>query len=152
MPTVATAALPGVCLLCTTVESFLLSLLSQTQCHIVVWSEWSPSILWQLGLGVEYMMKLSQNTWQQLEQISLQPAFGASQDQGVWGWFRDYSNTLHLLCTLFLLLLYQLYLRSLDIRSQRLGIPSLGKHYINVRYYQEPCWFPERLIKGTLLG
>ena len=24
-------------------------------------------------------MKLSQNTWQQLEQISLQPAFGASQ-------------------------------------------------------------------------
>ena len=48
-----------------------------------------------------------------------------SMDQGVWGWFQDYSNTLHLLCTLFLLLLHQLHLRSSGIRSQRLGIPVL---------------------------
>ena len=39
--------------------------------------------------------------------------------------FGDHSSTLHLLCTLFLLLLPQLYLRSSVIRSQRLGIPEL---------------------------
>ena len=31
----------------------------------------------------------------------------------------------HFLCTLFLLLLHQLHLRSIGIRSQRLGIPVL---------------------------
>ena len=40
----------------------------------------------------------------------------------MWGrWFQDDSNTLHLFCTLFLLLLHQLYLRSSGIRPQRLG-------------------------------
>ena len=41
-----------------------------------------------------------------------------------WGrrWFGDDSGILHLLCTLFLLLLNQLYPRSLGIRSRRLGI------------------------------
>ena len=33
-------------------------------------------------------------------------------------WFQDDSRTLHLLCTLFLLLLHQLHLRSLGIRSE----------------------------------
>ena len=37
------------------------------------------------------------------------------------GWFGDDSSALHLLCTLFLLLLHQLHLRSSGIRSQRLG-------------------------------
>ena len=36
-------------------------------------------------------------------------------------WFQDVSSTLHLLCTLFILLLHQIHLRSLGIRSQRLG-------------------------------
>ena len=35
------------------------------------------------------------------------------------------SSTLHLLCTLFLLLLRQLHLRSPGTRSQRLGTPEL---------------------------
>ena len=44
-----------------------------------------------------------------------------SMDQEmIWGWFMQ-----HLLCTLFLLLLYQLHLRSSGIRSRRLGIPAL---------------------------
>ena len=41
------------------------------------------------------------------------------------GWFRDDSSTLHLLCTLFLLLLHQLQLRSSGIRSWMLGTPPL---------------------------
>ena len=45
---------------------------------------------------------------------------------GLWveGWFRDDSSTLPLLCTLFLLLLYQLHLRSSGIRSRGLGPPG----------------------------
>ena len=35
------------------------------------------------------------------------------------------SCALHLLCTLFLLLVYQFHLRSSNIRSQRLGTPAL---------------------------
>ena len=31
---------------------------------------------------------------------------------GKWGWFQDDSNALHLLCTLFLLLLHQVHIRS----------------------------------------
>ena len=38
-------------------------------------------------------------------------------------WFWDDSSTLHLLRTLFLLLLHQLHLRSLGIRSQTLQTP-----------------------------
>ena len=40
-------------------------------------------------------------------------------------WFPDDSSTLHLLCTLVLLLLHQLHLRSSGIRSQRLGTPDM---------------------------
>ena len=43
-----------------------------------------------------------------------------------WGaWFQDDSSLLHLLCSLFLLLLHQLHLRSSGIRSQRLETPTL---------------------------
>ena len=42
-----------------------------------------------------------------------------------WGWCGDDSSALHLLCTLFLLLFYQLLLRSSGIWSQRLGTPGL---------------------------
>ena len=49
-----------------------------------------------------------------------------SMDQGgKEGWFQDDSSTFHLLCTLFLLWLDQLHLRSSGIRSQWLGIPAL---------------------------
>ena len=44
---------------------------------------------------------------------------------GGGGWFWDDSATLHLLCTLFLLLLRQLHLRSSGSRSWRLGTPVL---------------------------
>ena len=47
-----------------------------------------------------------------------------SMDWGVGGWFQDDSNALQLLCTLFLLLLHQLHLRSLGIRFWRLGTPA----------------------------
>lgn len=40
-------------------------------------------------------------------------------------WFQNDVGTLYLFCTLFLLYLYQLYLRSSDIGSQRLGTPVL---------------------------
>ena len=43
---------------------------------------------------------------------------------GIGRWFRDDSSTLHLLCTLFPLLLNQLHLRSSNIRSWRLGTPA----------------------------
>ena len=44
---------------------------------------------------------------------------------GLEEWFGDDSSTLHLLCTLFLLLLHPLHLRSSGIRYQRLGTPAL---------------------------
>ena len=50
---------------------------------------------------------------------------------GVGRWFQDDSHALHLLCTLFLLLLYQHHLRSSDIiRSSRLGTPALNNSYL----------------------
>ena len=48
-------------------------------------------------------------------------------EPGGWGWFRDDSSMLHLLCTLFLLLLYRLYLISSGIRFWRLWTPDLQK-------------------------
>ena len=48
-----------------------------------------------------------------------------SMDPGGWGCFGDDLRALHVLCTLFLLLLHKLHLRSSGIRSQRLGTPAL---------------------------
>ena len=48
-----------------------------------------------------------------------------STDSRGEGWFQDGSNALHLLRTIFLLLLHQLHLRSSGIRSWRLGAPTL---------------------------
>ena len=45
------------------------------------------------------------------------------------GNFGDDLNTLHLLHTLFLLLLHQLYLRSSNIKSWRLGTPVIKDMY-----------------------
>ena len=41
-----------------------------------------------------------------------------------WEWFWSDSSSLHLLCTLFPLLLHQLHLRSSGLRLQRLGTPG----------------------------
>ena len=51
-------------------------------------------------------------------------------------WFGDDSNALHLLGSLFLLLLYRLHLTSSGIRSWKLGIPAIevGK---NVELHKE---------------
>ena len=43
-----------------------------------------------------------------------------------WEWFQNNSNVLHLLCTLFLLLLHQPHLTSSDIISLNLGLPALN--------------------------
>ena len=48
------------------------------------------------------------------------------------GWLWDDSSTLHLLCTLFLLLLCQLHLRLSGIRSQGLGTPVLRNNLSRV--------------------
>ena len=55
------------------------------------------------------------------------------------GWFRNDSSTLHVLCTLFLLLLYQLHLRSSDIKSWRWGTPGLLKDFSLL--YECPAMF-----------
>ena len=50
---------------------------------------------------------------------------GRKSLHGRWGgaWSGDEPSALHVLCTLFLFLLYQLHLRSSGLRSQRLGAP-----------------------------
>ena len=53
-------------------------------------------------------------------------------------WFQDDSNALHLLCSLFLLLLHQLHLRSSGIRCQRLRTPGLEHAWVcNVKNYRK---------------
>ena len=44
---------------------------------------------------------------------------------GVGGYFQDDSGTLHVSCTLFLLLLHQLHLKSSSLRFRRLGTSGL---------------------------
>ena len=53
--------------------------------------------------------------------VSWRTIFAWTEVRGV---FRDESSTLLLLCTLFLLLLHRLHLRSSGIRHGRLGIPA----------------------------
>ena len=56
----------------------------------------------------------------------------------VGGWFEDDSNTLYLVCMLFLLLLLPLlHLRSSGIRSQRLGTPALSPSKFMLSYTLE---------------
>ena len=51
--------------------------------------------------------------------------WGVGGEEGWLRWSQDDSSTLHLLFTLFLLLLHQLHLRSSGIRSRKLGTPAL---------------------------
>ena len=71
------------------------------------------------------------------------------------GWFRDHSSVLHLLCTLFLLLLYQPHLRSSGIRSWRLGTSGLGRYCWSVWLWKPKflalCHVASRLFLTSLL-
>ena len=62
-----------------------------------------------------------------------------SVNQGGGGGFRDDSSILYLLCTLFLLLLHKLHLRSSVIRSHILKIPDLEVFLFTL-------WLPESII------
>ena len=68
-----------------------------------------------------------------LENLSHQgsPVKDSFSTDGVGGWFWKDSSALHLLCTLFLLLLHQLHLRLSGTRSQRLGTPGLVERQMN---------------------
>ena len=57
--------------------------------------------------------------------VSWKIIFPWMKGRGCGGWFRGYSSVLHLLCTLFLLLLHQLHLRSSGTRFQTLGTSVL---------------------------
>ena len=57
----------------------------------------------------------------------MEDSFSMDQGEGGVGWFQDDSSALHLLSTLFLLLLDQLHLISSGVRSWRLGTPALGE-------------------------
>ena len=60
------------------------------------------------------------------------------------GWFGDDSSTLHLLCTLFLLLLHELHLKSSGLRSRRLGAPEIGDNE------KSRTWKNRNQLKGFL--
>ena len=62
--------------------------------------------------------------------------------------FGDDSSTLHLLCTLFLLLLHQLHLRSSGIILRRLRMPALG--YLHILLNMSLTCFPQGAAKIIL--
>ena len=73
---------------------------------------------------------------------------------GQEGWFQDDSDVLHLLCTLFLLLLYQLHHRSSGIRYWGLGIPALENRNPllkgDIFYYIGPKFIPLFITAGSM--
>ena len=86
------------------------------------------------------------------EPVSCSPVFPWTIGKG---WFGDDSNTLHLLCILFLLLLHQFHLRSSGIKSWKLGTPALGEKmflvssrvlwlltFLEIMAISLPCLFP----------
>ena len=70
-------------------------------------------------------MSSSQPFWHQ-GPVLLKTGFLWTRVVGGGWWFQDDSSALQLLCTLFLLLMHQLYLRSSGIRSWRLRTPGLN--------------------------
>ena len=95
----------------------------------------SLSHFWSISLhyGIAFWGNLGHIVWfsalRQRSPTFLTPGTGFSRKMIFstdWGWgFQDDASMLHLFCTLFLLFLYQLQLRSLGIRSQRLGTSTL---------------------------
>ena len=69
----------------------------------------------------------AQHFWQH-EPVSWKTIFPWT---GLGGWFWSDSRALDLSCTLFLLSLHQLHLRSPGLRSQRLGTPGLEDLIVN---------------------
>ena len=79
------------------------------------------------------------------EPVSRKTVFPRSR--GGVGMVRDDSSALHLLCTLFLLLLHELHIRSAGSRSWRLGTPALGQSLLpQPRHASWPLGFSERLL------
>ena len=76
------------------------------------------------------------------EPVSWKTIFPWTDGRVGWGWFQDDSNALHLLCTLFLLLLHQLHLRSSGDRF--FGVPCSRVFKANKRYEEFPVL---RLVK-----
>ena len=66
-----------------------------------------------------------------------------------WGWFGDDSSTICFLCSLFRLLLYQLYLRPSGIRSWSLGTPNLDQMKIKI-HSTKLCFFFTKYITLTI--
>ena len=72
-----------------------------------------------------HLLQQSLTSWHQ-EPISWKTIFPWTKGGGGRrGWFGGDSSTLHILCTLFLLLLHQFHLRSSGIGRWRLGTPDL---------------------------
>ena len=77
----------------------------------------------------------TQTAWTQRSSTFLSPRTGFLEDNfsldGVEvGGGGEGLSALHVLCTLFLLLLHKLHLRSSDIRFQRLGSPGEGQSFL----------------------
>ena len=66
------------------------------------------------------------------------------KDLGVGLWFQNDSSSLHLLCSLFLLLLHELHLKSSGLRSRRLGAPEIGDNE------KSRTWKNRNQLKGFL--
>ena len=95
------------------------------------WRTGRPDMLQSMGL------QRVRHEWVAEKQQKLVPKLFGIRDQfhgrqfltdGVGRWFGDDARALHLLCTLFLLLLYQLHLRSSGVRSWRLGTLGVDRY------------------------
>ena len=94
------------------------------------WNIWSSYIYHNYDtLRYKYIILVVPNLFGTRDQLHGRQFFHGS---GGRAWFQDDSNTLCLLCTLFLSLLHQLHLRSSGIRSQRLGTPVLSYSLIHI--------------------
>jgi len=77
------------------------------------WWTGRPGVLWFMGLQSWTWL----SDWTELDWMTYYEQFFKYVDA--------VASMLYLLCTLFLLLLHHLHLRSSDIRSRRLGTPAL---------------------------
>ena len=95
----------------------------------ILWKE-EPSGLCSMGLPRVRHDWMTNIHLEQPSPTFLAPVTGFvednfSTDLGMRGQFHNNSSALHLLCTIFLLLLHQLHLISSGVRFQRLRIPDL---------------------------
>ena len=93
-------------------------------------TQWKSHAWDEAGLGGPHWILspagpsiLGTRVWICRRQFFHWPGWGVEGNSG--GWLRNASSMLHLLCTLFLLFLHQLHLRSSGSISWRLGTPVL---------------------------